>query len=277
MAGHHLRRERDPVVTVDFPEHVAHFAGGGLRELDLVTHRVRLVPADQDVHLAVERRGEQEDLAVGRGLVEDPSHCREESHVRHPIRLIDDGDAHVLKTDVASLDEVFEPAGTGHQDVYGLTQGSQLGAVPSTAINGGDGEAASLRKRTEHAADLSGELPGRHEHETPRTAGLGARSPGERLYDRDREGKGLARARRCPAGHIPARERVRECRFLDRKRGCDAVALKQRNDVGGHAKIGEGGGQEDSSQLEKEGQPEHRLEASPATAGNRSTDRTCEV
>ena len=274
MAGHDLRREHDPVVAIDSPEQVANFAGGGLRQLDLVTRRVRLVAADQYVHLAVECRREQEDLAVAGSLVENASHCREESHVRHPIRLVDDGDGHVLKTYVAPVDEVLETARAGHQDVDGLTQGPQLRSVPRAAIDGGDGEASGPRKGTEHAADLSGQLARRHEHETSRTASLGARTAGEGFDDRDREREGLAGARRRPAAHVPTGERVRKRRLLDRERACYAVTLKQRDNISGHAEIGEGGGHQDSSQLEKEGQPEHRLEASPATAGNRSTDRT---
>ena len=142
VAGDNVRRERDPVVAIDFPEQMANLAGGGLCQLDLMTHRVRLVAADQYVHLAVECRREQEDLAVAGSLVENAPHCREESHVRHAICLIDDGDGHVLKTYVAPVDEVLETAWASHQDVDGLTQGPQLRSVARAAIDGGDGEAS---------------------------------------------------------------------------------------------------------------------------------------
>ena len=175
-----------------------------------MTHRVRLVAADQYIHLAVECRREQEDLAVAGSLVENASHRREESHVRHAICLIDDGDGHILKTYVAPVDEVLETAWAGHQDVDGLTQGPQLRSVARAAIDGGDGEASGLREGTEHTTDLSGQLAGRHEHETSRTASLGTRTAGEGLDDRDRERERLARARRRPAAHVPTGERVRE-------------------------------------------------------------------
>ena len=93
VAGDHLRGERDTVVAVDLPEQVAHLAGGCLRQLDLVPRRVLLVPADEHVHLAVERRREQQHLAVGCGLVEYPPHGGKKAHVRHPVGLVDDGDA----------------------------------------------------------------------------------------------------------------------------------------------------------------------------------------
>ena len=54
MARHDLGRERDPVIAVHFPEHVAHLAGGGRCQLDLVADGIRLIPADEDVHFAVE-------------------------------------------------------------------------------------------------------------------------------------------------------------------------------------------------------------------------------
>jgi len=126
VAGHHLHRELHTVCTVDSPEHVAHFTGGGLCQLDLVTYRVLLVPADQDVDLTVKRRREQEDLAVDRGLVEDPSHGRQEPHVRHPIRLVDNGDAHVPRF-TSRLSMRSSSRRTGHQDVDRLAQGTKLG------------------------------------------------------------------------------------------------------------------------------------------------------
>ena len=154
------------------------------------------------------------------------------------------------RLDLAPLDEIFEPTGTSHQDVDGSSQRPQLGAVTGAAVDSRDGELAGPGERTEHAAHLRGQFPGRHEDETSGTACPGPRTAGgEGLCHRDRESESLARTRWRPARDVPAGERVRQRRRLDRERCCDAVARQQGDDVSGHAKIGECGWQEDSSQL----------------------------
>ena len=80
-------------------------------DLEFVSRRVVLVPADQDVDVPVECGREQQGLPVGRRLVKQALHVREESHVRHPVRLVYDHDLHRVEPNAAALDEVPESAG----------------------------------------------------------------------------------------------------------------------------------------------------------------------
>ena len=192
VRAHDLRRERDPVVTVHFPKKVPNLSGGRLGQLDLVTHRVALIVTNEHVDLAVESRRKKQYLAVGRGLVQDAPYRGQESHVRHAVCLVHDDDAHVLHIHVAPVDQVLEPARTCHQDVYRRPQGAQLGSVTGTAVDGSHREVPRFGERTDYAAYLSGELAGRHEHESTRTPGPRAGLSRQCLHGGYRKGEGLA-------------------------------------------------------------------------------------
>ena len=184
----------------------------------------------------------------------------------------------VVEIDVAPLDEVLESARTGDEDVDGLAERTQLGTVARTAVDGGDCEACGPWREERARRKPERPAPG-----SARGPGLGAGGPWSASRRRApprvamREGERLARACRCAAGDVASGKRVGKRRFLDREGGGDPVTLEERDEIGGHAEIGEGGGHRRLQSARKKGQPEQRLEALPATAGSRSVDRTSEV
>ena len=70
-----------------------------LFDLDRHLDRCPLVPPDELVDVAVEGGREQQGLAVGPDLVEDRLHLRQEAHVGHAVRFVDDDDRHVGQPD----------------------------------------------------------------------------------------------------------------------------------------------------------------------------------
>ena len=66
---------------------------------------------------ALQRRREEERLALGGGLGDDPVDGRLEAHVEHAVGLVEDEDADAARARRAALDQVLEPAGGGDDDV----------------------------------------------------------------------------------------------------------------------------------------------------------------
>ncbi len=207
---------------------------------DLVAHGVALVVAGELGDVAVERRREQHGLTVRRGLVEQAPDRRHEAHVGHPVGLVEHDLADIAQVDVATLDQVFEAARAGHQDVDAALEGAQLAAVADAAVDGVDadvsGEAAQLGR------DLLGELTSRGEHQRDR-------APWRRLAERCRVGnerhaerEGLARAGGCSSAHIAAGEAVGDGCGLDLEGFVDAATTEGVADERGDAQLGERGG-----------------------------------
>ena len=106
--GEHL----DAVELVHPQEPVRHVVDVSVSASTSWRHRVVHVAAHQHVDLAVERRGEQERLAVVRDLAHDPLDLRQESHVGHAVGLVDHEDADLVEVELAPLEQV-DHAGPG--------------------------------------------------------------------------------------------------------------------------------------------------------------------
>src|SRR5690606_29642992 len=101
---------------------VLHRGDLGDRRVHRVGARLLHVPAHQGVHVAVERRGEQQRLAAWADPVEQVADLRHEPHVAHLVGLVEDRDLHVAQLAGALLDQVAEPARRGHQHVHPAAQ-----------------------------------------------------------------------------------------------------------------------------------------------------------
>ena len=205
----------------------------------------------------------------GRGLVEDALYRGQESHVRHPVCLVDDGDAHVLQTDVAPVDEVLEPAGTGHQDVHRLPQGPQLGSVTGTAVDGGDAEAYELsradRVRRIPERRARGSARARDPEDARPSSGNFPPVPPRRLWQK----RASCRARRARSGDVAAGERVRKGCLLDGKRVVMPSRGKSAMRSAGTPRSAKVGGKK--TPVSSKRPTRTSSQASPATAGNRSS------
>ena len=159
---------------------------------------------------ALQRGREEQGLAVGRGLGDDPADRRLEAHVEHPVGLVEDEDADAVERDDAAGEQVLEPAGGGDDDV-GAAGGGDLRAEADAAVDGGDaqlpgaGDRARARRRSGWPARGSAPGPGRR---AP-VAGL------DQVDHRDAEGERLAGAGRRLDQQVVAGERVADDHLLD--------------------------------------------------------------
>ena len=195
---------------------------------------------DEHVDRAVERRREEQALAVAGRLLHDPAHAGEEAEVGHVVGLVEDRDLDAVEDDVALLHEVLEAAGAGDDDVDAAPEALDLRVLADAAEDRLRVEAERLGERRHRGVDLRGELAGRGEDEGARAAGQAAPARlRQARQERQQEGVRLARAGAATAEHVATGERVGQRRRLDRGRGGDAEAVEDRDEVGGHAEKGE--------------------------------------
>src|SRR6478672_8717514 len=235
-----LGRDDLLVLRVDEQDVVVHALdrrGGVVRR---VRHRVGEVLLDERVDAAVERRREEEALAVGRDLVEARRDLGHEAHLGHVVGLVEDGDRDVVHLDGAALEEVVEAAGRRDEDVDALVEGVDLGRVAETTGDELVAQAGDVHERLERVGDLHRELTRRREDQGVRLArparGLALeQSRDERQAERER----LAGAGLATAEDVAPREGVGDGRGLDGEGRGDALAGEALDDPLGQAEGGE--------------------------------------
>ena len=205
---------------------------------DLVEHGVGEIALDQAINGAVERGREEQRLAFRVRLVEDAPDGREEAHVRHAVGFVDHHSLDTVENQGALLHQVFQPTGTGNQNLHALAERALLGLVPDAAVDREDTLAPNIGERLELTHDLRGEFTGRSENQRTRTAR--ARRP-HPLDDRRTERDRLARSGRGASTDVLARERIRDGCGLHRKRCGDASRNQRGDKIGREPKIGKAG------------------------------------
>ena len=204
---------------------------------DLVEDRVALVSTNQNIDGTVERRREQQCLAVGGGCIEYPAHRWQKAHVSHAVRLVDDHEVHARKRDITLTDQVLETSGASDCDIDSFTQGIALSAESGPSEEGLDLEVPYREQGTQDVGDLSGELPCRGKHQCRRVLGASSRRVGRQ---RQGESEGLSRARGRLGGDISAGHRIRDGLRLNRQRMRDAAPVKARDKGVRHSEISKG-------------------------------------
>ena len=221
----------------DLPEEVSGGGDVGGVLADLVVDGVALVVAGEFGDVTVEGRREQQGLAIGGRLLEQPTDCGHEAHVGHAVSLVEDDVVDGAEVDETLLDEVLEAARAGHEDVDAFAERSDLGPVADASVDDADadlaGEAADL------LMDLLGQLAGRGQDQRPGHLRFG---PLDVDGDRDAEGERLAGAGGSPSTHISAGEGVGDGGGLDGEGLGDAIAGERPADGVGDAQLGEGDG-----------------------------------
>jgi hypothetical protein len=174
------------------------------------------VLADQLVHVAVERRGEQHALAVLRGQVEDGADLGHEAHVGHLVGLVQRGEAHVGQVAGALADVVRQAARRRDQEVDTTAQRVDLTRERRAADDHAGRQAERAGVRGEGFLDLHRELTGGHQDQCARHERLGplTREAGQQCQT---ERQRLAGARLAATEHVPAREGVGQRGGLDRE------------------------------------------------------------
>src|SRR4051794_2930526 len=223
-------------LAIDLDEAVLDLGGRARRRRVLVADGVVRVAARDLAGRAVERRGEEQRLAVVAALGDDPVDGGPEAHVEHPVGLVEHEQLHVLERHVAALEEVLEAAGGRDEDVRAGRLALLLGDADA-AVGDRHLERAGVRQRAQLLDDLDRELARRGEHEGRRTGrGVGL----EQVHHRDAEGQRLAGSGRRLGEHVAPVQDVGDDEPLDGERLGDAALGQRAAHSGGHAEIGEG-------------------------------------
>jgi hypothetical protein len=207
-----------------------------LGHVQLVAHRVVLVALDQHVDVAVEGGREQDRAPVVGALVEESLHLGQEAHVGHAVGLVEDDDVDAVEADQLLVDEVGQAARAGDDDVDAAAQRGGLAADGHATEDGLDPGPVGAGQHAQLGGDLGGQLAGGHQHQAPGPLGPG---PVAVHDERDAEGEGLSRPGGGTARHVAAGQPVGQGEHLDGEGFGDAAGVERRDDVRGHAEIGE--------------------------------------
>ncbi len=217
------------VELVHLQESVLHLLNRDLLRLYVVQDRVPEVSADDLVDCRIQRRGEEQRLAFNGHEPEQPFHLRQEAHVRHAIRLVDDESRDLAESDRFTVRQVDEPARSRDDDVGAFGELAGLAIEVGAAVDREHPPVNCLRENLEHVGDLNRELARRYEDERRRCAGSGARSSHEHGQA---ECERLARAGLRLAAHVTTRQRVLDRKFLYGKGAPDALAFQRLDQFG---------------------------------------------
>ena len=156
-SGHVLELVRDLADVVGV---VRHF----------VTNRVTLITAYEDIDCPVECRREKQRLAPRRGRIQETLNSGKESHVGHPVCLVDHDYLDSRQREIPLAQEVLEPSGTGDGNIHSLTQCVALAPETGATEEGVHPETTNGQQWPQGLCDLRGELPGRCKYEGRRTS-----------------------------------------------------------------------------------------------------------
>ena len=230
------------VVLADMEEVVGHGDLFLVVGLDLVRHRVGQELAHDLVDAAVESRGEQHVLGSAGDLVQDLGDVLEEPELGHVVGFVKDDDLDVVEVDVAALQKVDEPTGTGNDDVSPVAHGLDLLAVPDAAVDHRGRHVESAGERTDDVTDLVRELARGHEDQRARPElARGAVVLGEAGDHRQREGERLAGTGAATAEGVLAGQCISDRQQLDREGGVDALTGEFGHDGHGQTKVSKSG------------------------------------
>ena len=161
-----------------------------------------------------DRRREEQRLALGGALLDDPLHVVDEAHVEHAVDLVEYEDLDGSEAQLALLEKIHEAAGGGDHDVGARAQLAALAAVADAAVEHGRPDVRETPEVAESRLHLGRELAGGLEHEDPGAALLVGAEEGQ---DRQREGGGLPGAGLGRGDEVLAREHDRYGAQLDRR------------------------------------------------------------
>ncbi len=209
-----------------------------------MAHGIVLVVAGQHSDRAVERRGEQQRLALARCEIEQPADLRKEAHVGHAVGLVDDDHFDGVETERVLPNEVGQTTGAGDEHVDTAVEAAALRLVAHPAVDGEDATGTRCGERLEGTADLCRELTGGRQDQRGRAPLVRTRDACQQRHaERDR----LSGACRRAAADVTARDRVGDGRGLDLEGLMDTARCERGDEIAGHAEIGECVGHEGSS------------------------------
>ncbi len=157
-------------------------------ETDLNDERLAKIFAGERFDFGRHRRAEEQRLTVGRNVAHDLVDLRRESHVEHPVGLVEDQHFEIVEHQVLSLEVVDQAAWRRDYDVDPAAKRRLLGSKRDATEDLRDPEAAVASILLEALANLGRELARWGENEGPKSPGAAKKA----LDDRERECGGLA-------------------------------------------------------------------------------------
>jgi hypothetical protein len=195
---------------------------------------VRGDAADRGRH----RRGEQRDLALGRGEREDLLDVLREPHAQHLVGLVEREEAHVVEAQGAPVEVVHDAAGRADDDLRAAGQRALLRQERGAAVDRDDLDAGQVPgEGLDGLGDLHRELTRRGQHEGLDLAELGV----DRGEEREAERGGLAGTGLGDARDVAAGEQRRDGLGLDRGRRLETEVGDRALEGLGQPEVGEGG------------------------------------
>ena len=195
--------------------------------------------AGQLVDALGHRGGEQDRLAAVRRHRDDRLDVLDEAHLEHLVRLVEHQGADIVEYQRATTAQVQGAPGSGHHDVDAAPQRVDLMTRRSAAVDGDQSGSELAPVPVERLRHLERQLAGGHEDQRGRC--LAALPDVESLEDRQREGRGLARAGRCLPEQVPARDEHGDGRRLDGGRLLVAEGRQRAEQFRAKTQLGEGG------------------------------------
>ncbi len=186
-----------------------------------------------------ERGGEQQRLALRRDELDDPADVRQEAHVEHPVRLVEDEDLDLREVDGLLADVVEEPARRRGEDLYAGSKLLRLRIERDPAVDDRGPERDGPAVDPDELVALHRELARGHEDEDPdgmsRRREARVRVVSEAVEDRQEECRGLAGPGLGRREDVATREHLRNGRLLDRGGGLVALLGGQLDEIGREA------------------------------------------
>jgi hypothetical protein len=127
----------------------------------LANYRASLVVVAEYGNVSVEGCRKQHCLPPLGRPVEDPAYRGKESHVGHPVRLVDDCNSDLSEIDGALSNEIFEAARRRNEHIDTLAERFSLRLVPDATVDGECVPLHSVGQGGQLTFDLFGQLTGR--------------------------------------------------------------------------------------------------------------------
>ena len=126
---------------------------------DVVHHRTVHIGLDQVVNVTVEGGRIEKNLTFPGDFVEQLLDLGGESHIRHPVGLVDDDHRNLIEPAFASIDQVKEPSRGRNSHVDPPLQVGDLAAHTCTTKKRGHPSSRPTGIRDKHLSDLFRQLP----------------------------------------------------------------------------------------------------------------------
>ena len=126
-------------------------------------------PFDQRLDLRRDRGREKRGVPVARTFLDDPPHVGQETHVEHPVRLVEHEELDLIEFGVALPQMIEQSAGRGHDDIDALTQRVVLPAIAHAAVHDRHAQGGEAGQVANRRFDLSSQFPSRFEDQHARS------------------------------------------------------------------------------------------------------------